>query len=302
MERWETTLRSLLGFQSRILHRFGPEADALVSEEMYQQCFKMVHACEGQPSINLFQQLNSMSQAVQELQQAGMSVHPTKYDKVVSNFVSFLKNWLRMHPYQVVFGHAQTTRKSSSSTNPPSSSTNNPSTAPSNKLSNTPPFSVPPTAAQVVKEGGQWFNGANLRHVSATEKREFNASNGYGGNRKQQQVAPTDKLRTWTQGLSRPQCAWHYQTRQRISLEDPPPPECTDARCTFLGDWLDLQGHCTQCMHTEHTADACPFRMLNEFKRKNNLFPTKPYGGQPIGHSHNAAPSTSQENSSAPAQ
>jgi hypothetical protein len=290
MERWEHTIRNMLRFQTHVLHKFGPEAESYIAEEMYQQCHRLIHACEGQPSINLLQQFNTMSKPILKIQKAGLSVHASKYSEVVGEFITFIKDWLKMHPYSTVFGHQQATKSKSA---PVVHNVHVPNMDASDSASST---AAPPTMAQVVQEGGQGFKGAALRHVSATEKREFNTANGYGPGKRQQQVAPTGKIRTWDAGSKWPRFACHFQTKTKHMLDGPVPAECTDARCTMLGDWLDVLGHCTYCMHPDHQSDTCPTKIYHAFQRQHNPRP-RAFNGPPP-----TAVTTTQENFNAPAQ
>jgi hypothetical protein len=273
------------------MYKYGPEAQHMVAEEMYQQCYRLIHACVGQPSINLMQQFTLLAKPIQSMLKSGVSVHMSMYDTVVSDFITFLKDWLQMHPFATVFGHAQ-----SSKTKPTPAIHN--VTIPTSPTSMYAPVSPPPTMAQVVQEGGQGMMGASLRHVTADQKRDFNQKNGYGPSKKQQQIAPTGKVRSWVAGAKFPMTALHYKTRIRYPLEGPVPPACTDSRCTMLGDWLDVLGHCTYCMHEAHQNQDCPTKAYHQWQRKHNpRSPKGPGSATPTKvHVH------VQENSSAPAQ
>jgi len=190
MDKWEAIVRNMLQYKACILHKYQGDAELLVSEEMYQQCHRLINACADQPAINLMHEWSTMSKPIERLLRAGMPVHAQMYSTAVGDFIELVKESLQRLTHTTVFGHSLAGK---AKLIPAVHNISVP-----NSVESVVDDMSPPTMAQVVREGGRGMLGASLRHVTAEQKREFSQQQGCGPNRRQQQIAPTRKVRTWT--------------------------------------------------------------------------------------------------------
>jgi hypothetical protein len=94
-------------------------------------------------------------------------------------------------------------------------------------------------------------------------------------------VAPTGLTRTWNwRQVTNP----HDKPRtKRIPCNSAVPPECTDSRCQYYGDWLDVQGVCSYCLSNTHTKDKCePYNQAVRKHASQNQAPTKTVVAKPV--------------------
>jgi len=179
------------------------------------------------------------------------------YQTANKGFMRHLTKWLNKYTYQLTFGQSQAGIKKPPANSPPDTNTtiNHIHTpAPDNKP-DTPKDSGPPSYSQVVTEGGAAGPANPKTHIPAADKVLR-----YPQDKPPplDKIAPTGKYRTW-HILQKT----NPQGGPRVLCADPPPAECTDNRCLYYGDWLDVQNICTYCLSTEHQKPDCQRHKLS---------------------------------------
>jgi len=251
IERWEAITKSMVEYQGSMSGKVGEDQVFHMAESFHQQIQRVIDTSVDACSAMLCREFSTFTAQIEETIEAEEKVTGEMYQKANKGFMRYLIKWLNKYTYTLTFGHPQAVVKKVP--NPAvqgQTNLNHIHTPATDSTPTTPRESVPPTYQQVVTEGGQGPPQTPNKHVPAANKVLR-----YDNQKPPplDKIAPTGKHRTWHMRLRT-----NPTGGPRIPCSDPPPPECTDTRCQYYGDWLDIQGLCTYCLSADHQKADCP--------------------------------------------
>jgi hypothetical protein len=238
-ERWQAITNIMLTHKAHMKGKLPTEVPIYIAEGISQQLQRVVRACPEQQSATLFKDYTS---TYSDILNARELCHPvTKEMYTTSNqmFIRQLKRLLDSYTSESIFGHSTSKEHKASDATPKVQQITRevPSSTPAEA-------SPPPTYTQVTQLGGQGYQG----RPAPKDRKPVPPGH--------QSIAPTGLVRTWN---------WYTVTNPndkvkhpiRIPCYDPPPKECTNSKCVYYGDWLDVQGVCSYCLSDKHLKSAC---------------------------------------------
>jgi hypothetical protein len=250
LNRWEDVTRMLLTYMEMCDGKDGVELIHAVQKGLYQQIIKVLNACPSKEGKDLMVQFAPYQAPILRAQKAKTSISTEQFENAYSQFMDWLKPWVARHGYQGVFGYSQAKivgnldKKVSFQ---PDVSVRQMSTS----LPSPPP--IPDLSfANVVQHGSQDLSIRQMHTSAAATKPSYQRTQSSDAE-ELAEFAPTGIKRTWT---------WLQKTKParpnpRQPCNGPPPPECTDPRIQYLGDWLDMKGNCSYCTKAGHAKAEC---------------------------------------------
>jgi hypothetical protein len=267
MGRWKEITQDLVGYQADLNGKEGADRNMALSEGMYLQITRVISECPESHSAQLKRDFMAYNAPIRMARQARAVIPAAQYLATFEGFYGYLYEWLQEHSYQATFGRPQATLQSGSA--PPQSGGGAPQLraiqteaqgkgdrAPANSRPTTP---VAPSVAQsqTPRSGYQQQRGGQQK----------------GEGPKLAPMAPTGVVRTWTWG----QYCWPAKG-EKTPCNNPPPPECDNPQCQYLGDWLDWKGWCTYCGKDGHIKIHCPgyIKNLGQWAKKDQQGNSQP--------------------------
>jgi hypothetical protein len=239
IERWEAITKDMLEYKAYTVGKRSQDIATYVAEHLHQQLRRLVDNAADLCSLSLDKELSLYSQDIEDAGDDGLFIPDHMYLQAFNRFVKYLTKAINRHGYKLIFGHPQATNRSSHINHIQAAihNQNNESTQPQVRQM---VASIPSTPSKL--------------HTSAAAK-QFRSQD---RNPKVDPIAPTGKTRTWRWGnLTNPDNDAQGKRMPRVPCDGPVPDTCTDARCQYYGDWLDVQGLCTYCEKPGHTKSEC---------------------------------------------
>jgi hypothetical protein len=251
LERWEVVTLTLLQHQCHMNGTVPSDMPLAIAKGLEQQLERVVLSCPGEKACKLHAKYSDIYTDIGEAKESYQPISCEMYEQANSKFLKYLRKQINTFPYDIVFGHLL----------PKERKVNEPNQVPFNPT----PSSLPPqlnhiphqpitdpSYSQVTQVGGQGYGGQPPPRQTPTPYpvKEFKPKPfGFDTNL----VAPTGIIRTFK---------WNQNTKPadgsaRIPCNDPPPPECTEPKCVYYGDWLDFQKICSYCLSKDHLKVNC---------------------------------------------
>jgi hypothetical protein len=240
VERWELITRTLIEYREAKSGKTGHVLEAAIAERMYTQLVRTLHNCTPAASQGWLRILAQHNMAITAKRKIGECIPAALYDGVYETIMCLLRDETKKFGYETVYGHSRANKLAA-----PMQCFESAASLNLRHMKYTP--STPVKQHSVTGQVGKTYASA----VSG------NGSNGF---QKLADYAPTGIKRTWTwQSKLKPEAdpARPGKTLPRVFLREPVPAECTNAKCEYLGDWLDYQGLCTYCQSKDHNRQAC---------------------------------------------
>jgi hypothetical protein len=263
LDRWQNITCTLLTHKAHMQGKHPSEFPHILAEGIAQQLQRVVLACPEQQAAVLY---SKYTQTYHNVIQARASYRPITtemYHTANTTFIEHIKTLLDTFSAQGIFGTPA--QRDSKPTEPV--------TTP--RLQHMAQAQSP-SYSQVTQAGGQGYGGNPIPRTYVKNPLDFKPKP-----LDWSAVAPTGLTRTWN---------WRQVTNphdkpktKRIPCNSAVPPECTDSRCQYYGDWLDVQGICSYCLKDTHTKDKCdPYNQAVLKYAPQSQTPTKPVVAKPV--------------------
>jgi hypothetical protein len=267
--RWQAVVTALLNHMALLKHKQDKAKRFMVAEGRYQHLHDMINLCPVKENRELIDRFEFYKVTIDSASAKREVIKASMYEAANAPFIKYLTERWDRYSCQDLFGHKLVQGHVGPTLAPQPKAHPKPAPAPQSPIQ-TPPVIQPPLYQQVVTLGSQTplIRAMAAAPAAANPGKKPTCRELHPIDEKPRPfiaVAPTGIPRTWvwpqytnpdTPGLERWPCSY------------PPPPECTDKRVVYYGDWLDLQQKCSYCLSDAHKAGDCEKYKINMRKGK----------------------------------
>ena len=255
--RWREVTQDLVEYQAGLSGKEGPDREMALSEGLYLQMTRIISECPESHSAQLKRDFLPYNLPIKQAMLNKQIIPAAQYLAVFEGFFGFLYEWLQEHSYQATFGRKQATCSGGVHTAPQTREASGGDLQPQVRQMTTESQSKGKKSQTQSSPSSPAHSAAGYSEVTESRRdpkpREEKPWLKNPKPRGFSQLAPTGMLRTWTWGQK-----VRLESGELVGCDNPPPADCDNPKCQYLGDWLDWKGQCTYCAAPGHIKTTCP--------------------------------------------